>query len=81
MKPAPFFEMDEDDASQLQRLGAALIIEWERLPNELRDTLVQSAADIGGIAEPMAQGDLVIIAVVEKYRRLLSVGGMSPNGH
>lgn len=74
MKPAPFFEMDEDDASQLQRLGAALIIEWERLPNELRDTLVQSAADIGGIAEPMAQGDLAIIAVVEKYRRLLAVG-------
>lgn len=74
MKSAPFFEMDEDDASQLQRLGAALIVEWERLPNEFRNTLVQRAADIGGIAEPMAQGDLVIMAVVEKYRRLLAAG-------
>lgn len=68
MGAEPFFEMDEEDAPQLQRLGAALIVEWERLPSGLRETLIQRAADVGGIAEPVAHGDVAIRAVVEKYR-------------
>ena len=61
-----FFDLSPQEAEVAQRLGAALIIEWNRVPNDLQSLLIQQAADVGGLGEPMAQMDLQILQTIVK---------------
>jgi hypothetical protein len=66
---AQYLDVDAEDAPHVQRLGAALILMWDSIPQSLREQLLQQAADVGGTSEPPAQRDLAIKAVIKKCGR------------
>ena len=63
-----FFDFEPQEASLVQRLGAALIVEWDNFSEPTQILLVQLAADIGGISESGAQMDLQIGALIQKHK-------------
>jgi hypothetical protein len=48
------FQMEHDDARALQRLGAATVLLWSRLPKAIQEELVQQAQAIEGMSDPAA---------------------------
>jgi hypothetical protein len=42
------FQMERDDAMALQRLGAAVVLQWATMPAPLQESLVQQALAIDG---------------------------------
>jgi hypothetical protein len=48
------FQMEHDDARALQRLGAAVVLMWARIPQALREDIVMQCQGIEGMANPDA---------------------------
>ena len=67
-EPVRIFDLSPREAELTQRLGAALVVEWSRVPNDLQCLLIQQAADIG-IGEQGAQMDLQIMELISKFRQ------------
>ena len=46
------FVLANDDRAALERLGAALVLQWANVPAGLRDTLVQQAVALDWTTDP-----------------------------
>jgi hypothetical protein len=46
---AQTISLKDGDSVALQYLGAAVVLQWDRLPGPIQDALLQQASSVGGL--------------------------------
>ena len=61
-------DYDEHDERILRRLGGALIVQWDQVPQKLRDLIIQQAADMVDRMPLGSQGDFQIEEFIKAHK-------------
>lgn len=64
---AQILHLEPDDHTILQYLGAAVVLQWRSLPEEVKQAILQQADSVGGLA-PMESLHDQIRALIDRTR-------------
>lgn len=65
---AQILTLHEGDRTALEYLGAAVVLQWSTLPEDVRKSLLRQADAVGGLP-PLANLHEQIEALIERVRR------------
>jgi hypothetical protein len=58
-------KMEKNDEITLQYLGAAVVLQWTRLPQDMQKSILQQAAAVGGLS-PLTSLSEQLTALIER---------------
>jgi len=69
--------LEKNDGVTLQYLGAALVLQWPKLPEEVQKSILQQATAVGGLP-PLTSLSEQLTALIERTHESNSMGARKP---